>query len=163
MSADALPIAARAGRVEEVRALLAAGGVNPAAKQSIALRLAASYQRMDILRMLLEDGRADPSALHSVVLRYAAGLGHVEIVRLLLADGRADPAVDTSVVLADVCLYETNADVLQTLLSDGRADPSVVARSLCDPAAWPQICGAVRWRRRRRWLVMCAAVVAFIS
>jgi ankyrin repeat protein len=116
--------AARDGRTDQVRSLLAGGLADPSQYHSSGLRAAAAAGHTLVVEALLEDGRANPSALDSAALVHAALKGHLRIVQLLLEDGRADP----SAILRNMSSFV----------------PLVNARAL--------IAGGMRWLRRRPWL-----------
>ncbi len=79
------------GRLEDAKGLLV-GGVDPMAKESLALRYAAQAGHLEIVRLLLPV--SDPKAYDSLALQLAAENGHLEVVRLLLP--LSDPKADRS-------------------------------------------------------------------
>lgn len=74
------------GQIEIVNLLLAR--VNPAAKNSLALRQACHYGHLDIVKLLLRDKRVNPAAADNLAYYYAYERGYYKIADLLLKDNR---------------------------------------------------------------------------
>lgn len=130
LTADALIEAVRLGRIDAVRALLAAGAdVNATdARGTTALMAVAGQARADIIRTLLAAG-ADPNARDPygmTALMLAAQVRQLDNMRALLAAG-ADPNARS----ANGLVYPLGAAVLSRyalavqLLLDARAHPNL--------------------------------------
>jgi hypothetical protein len=90
--------------------------------------------------VVLADDRAELlCGRNSSALRVAAMNGSIQSARALLADGRADGAVQG--VLGALAAYSDYGRVAVT------------------QHMWVLFQGAVRWQRRRQWLLRAAAVV----
>jgi uncharacterized protein len=130
---DKLPLwgAARLGRVEDVKRLLAEGveADSPGAEGRTALSYAASKGSVPAAQLLIEHGAnvnaKSSSGPRSTALHFAASQGRTDVVKLLLAKG-ASPNVFNgswdSPLLAAISSrnYETVAALLE-----GKADPNL--------------------------------------
>ena len=128
--------AARDGRTDDVRTLLALGLADPRANCSAVLCQAAVRGRTHVIEALLADGRADPSAYESSALVHAAMHAHSRIIQLLLEDGRADPRAIFSRRRVSFGWY---------------ADPHEALKN-----GHALIASVMRWHRRRAWLLAAA-------
>jgi hypothetical protein len=81
---DALVNAVYCNDVQAVRTLLQAG-VDPAARDSLALQVAAADGRLEIVQVLLADGRAKVRAFSDFAIRWSARGGYVDVVNELCA------------------------------------------------------------------------------
>lgn len=117
-SLDLSPALTEVTDTEIARALLSCPRVNPAYRDSLALRAACHSGSVDVVRLLLSDGRADPMSCNGSAFVLACESGSLEIVELLLADERVEP-VERGLLLA--CRYN-KPDVVKLLLKDGRID-----------------------------------------
>jgi hypothetical protein len=77
--ADELMNAVYRNDVNSVRSLVRAG-VNPAARDSLALQVAAAGGRVDIVKLLFQDARVDPSTNDWRALFASTQNGHVAVV-----------------------------------------------------------------------------------
>jgi hypothetical protein len=90
-----------------VRLLLRAG-VDPAARDSLALQVAAADGRVEIVKLLVEDGRSNVEAFHCFAVRWAARGAHLEVLELLdwRRSARCWPAATDGFVLGGVAAVE---------------------------------------------------------
>jgi len=148
----AIRFAARKGRVNIVKVLLADPRVDPSALNNYAFSQAAAGNHLEVMQLLLsdsrfrmndllfidictsgflsgaktllKDSRTDPSIRNNTAFICAAWNNHVEIVKLLLTDSRVDPTAQNNKALMKVS-KEGRAETLKLLLKDPRVDPSV--------------------------------------
>jgi hypothetical protein len=143
-----------------VRLLLDDARADPTACDSMVIRAALHNKDLAVLHLLLADGRADPTTRNSAALHWCARastrvrdfLQPVDAVWAVLGEG--DDRLDSAAASTAMFCFEA----LVVLLQDGRADASVLSRAELHPADWPFVCVAVRWQRRRAWLLACARV-----
>lgn len=92
---NALVIACASGQIDVVNLLLAR--VNPAAKNSLALRQACHYGHVEIVKLLLRDKRVNPAAAENLAYYYAYERGYYKIAELLLKDTRVQEGLGREV------------------------------------------------------------------
>lgn len=113
--------AAKRGRKEAVRLLLADPRTNPAVNRNEPVREAAARGYTEILRLLLYDVRVNHIGELNEAFIQAAAYGHVENVRLLLEDSRIYPDARSGMPLLKAA-ENGHTEVVSILLSDPRVD-----------------------------------------
>ncbi|ORY46356.1 hypothetical protein BCR33DRAFT_715473 [Rhizoclosmatium globosum] len=124
----ALRNAARFGHVDEENAAFIYSarygrvpGVDPSARDSLALQLAASRGHVDVVDILLKIPGVDPCADDEYAFAIAVKHSHVGVVKLLLEDGRVDPTLGD--YFEQSCIYG-DIELVKALLEDSRVQPS---------------------------------------
>ena len=158
--------AAGNGHASVVYALLAAASFEGAAVYNSALFNAVSSRRVDAAVALLVDGRTDPVACG--VVYCAAYYGLSVVVRAALRDNRPDLLRGRNRAGLHAAAVKGHVECVRALIADGRSDAEVqgvhdalvsgvpFGRVVVAQPMWALLKGAVRWRRRRPWL-LCAA------
>jgi ankyrin repeat protein len=126
-------IAVGAGKLEDVRALLA-GGANPNPVSPLTgftpIHFAVINGHLDIVKALLSAG-ADPNQAsdHGFTALHEAAHGHLDIVKALLAAG-ADPnqASDNGFTPLHEAAFFGHVEVVQALLEDDRIKPNLLSK-----------------------------------
>lgn len=119
----ALRYAARMGRADVVRLLLADERVDPAAFRQAALKAAVAGGSVDVVNLLWEDERVDVRGHERELLMEASSGGHVHIVRMLLSDTRGDWTSARHAALARAAAMGRTA-VVRMLLEDTALRPA---------------------------------------
>ena len=115
--------AAKTGNTDKVKLLLTNPEVDPAAKNSEAIRRASQHGHLEVVRLLLKDPRVDPAADNNFAIRRASNNGLLEVVRLLLADPRVNPAANNNFAIR-FASRNGHTDTVRLLLEDSRVDPA---------------------------------------
>lgn len=131
---EALAVAAQAGSLATVQALLADHCADPAAFDNWIVWHAATEGRVAVVKRLLADERVNPGACPSAVLDSAAS--HEELAQrftafeLLLADPRVDPMQGAAQGIFKLAAQHGHAGIIQRLLSDPRVARSAAMKQV---------------------------------
>lgn len=107
-----------------VQKLLGRTGVDPSARNDLALNIAILFNQTAIFRHLIADYRVDGSANNNAAIQYAVVNQDFASVDRLLRDARVDPSANHNFPIRHAC-ESGNVQIVRRLLRDPRVDPAV--------------------------------------